>query len=80
MVTRKGLMGIGMAAILASGLCGCLREKPAETQERPPAAVQTALAIQTNVPRVLLAFGRIAAAENVDIIPQVTGKHLEAHF
>ncbi len=80
MVTRKGLMGIGMAAILASGLCGCLREKPAETQERPPAAVQTALAIQTNVPRVLLAFGRIAAAENVDIIPQVTGKLLEAHF
>lgn len=80
MIMRQVWMWIGAAAILASGTCGCLGKKPSEAHERPPAAVQTAVAIQTNVPRVLLAFGRITAAETVDIMPQISGRISEVHF
>ena len=77
---RQGWMAIGMAAIMATGLCGCLKKKQAGAFERPPAAIQSAIAIETNVPRVVLAFGRVVAVANVDIMPQVTGKLLEVHF
>lgn len=80
MIMRQGWIFIGMAAILAGGLCGCLKQKEVAADERPPAAVQTASAIQTNVPMILQAFGRVVAVENVDVMPQVSGKLLEIHF
>ena len=45
-----------------------------------PRPVQTAVAIQKDVPFYIEAFGNLAALVNVDIKSQVTGKILQAHF
>ncbi len=46
----------------------------------PPRPVQTAVALQKDVPFYIEAFGNLAALVNVDIKSQVTGKILQAHF
>ncbi len=46
----------------------------------PPRPVQTAVAVQKDVPYYIEAFGNLTALENVDIKSQVTGKILEADF
>ncbi len=46
----------------------------------PPRPVQTAVAVQKDVPFYIEAFGNLAALVNVDIKSQVTGKILQAHF
>ena len=46
----------------------------------PPRPVQTAVAIQKDVPFYIESFGSLAALVNVDIKSQVTGKILQAHF
>jgi multidrug efflux system membrane fusion protein len=57
---------------------GCSQKK--EAPAMPPRPVQTALAIQKDVPFYIEAFGNLAALVNVDIKSQVTGKILQAHF
>ncbi len=57
---------------------GCSGEK--EVPPMPLRPVQTAVAIQKNVPFYIEAFGNLAALVNVDIKSQVTGKILQAHF
>ncbi len=61
--------------ILGSG-CSGKKETPAMS----PRPVQTAVAIQKDVPFYIEAFGNLAALVNVDIKSQVTGKILQAHF
>ncbi len=46
----------------------------------PPRPVQTAVAVQKDVPFFVESFGNLAALANVDIKSQVTGKILQAHF
>ncbi|MEI6970751.1 MAG: efflux RND transporter periplasmic adaptor subunit [bacterium] len=45
---------------------------------RPPASVKTAVAVQTNVPIVIQAFGNTRDRASVDIVPQVSGVLLQA--
>ena len=46
----------------------------------PPRPVQTAVAIQKDVPFYVETFGNLSALVNVDIKSQVTGKILQVHF
>ena len=57
---------------------GCSKKKGIPST--PPRPVQTAVAVQKDVPFYIEAFGNLAALVNVDIKSQVTGKILEAHF
>jgi len=57
---------------------GCSEKK--EMPPMPPRPVQTAVAIQKDVPFYIESFGSLAALVNVDIKSQVTGKILQAHF
>ncbi len=57
---------------------GCSEKK--EIPPMPPRPVQTAIAVQKDVPSYIETFGNLAALVNVDIKSQVTGKILEAHF
>ena len=57
---------------------GCSEKK--EAPPIPPRPVQTAIAIQKDVPYYIEAFGNLTPLENVDIKSQVTGKILQAHF
>lgn len=57
---------------------GCSGKK--EIPAIPPRPVQTAIAVQKDVPSYIESFGNLAALVNVDIKSQVTGKILQAHF
>lgn len=57
---------------------GCSEKK--EMPPMPPRPVQTAVAVQKDVPFFVESFGNLAALANVDIKSQVTGKILQAHF
>ena len=46
----------------------------------PPAPVETASAIQKDVPLFIDVFGTLSAPNNVDIVSQVSGKLLSVHF
>jgi multidrug efflux system membrane fusion protein len=69
--------GIFLAVLLVSGY-GCSGKKEAPVM--PPRPVQTAVAVQKDVPFYIETFGSLAPLVNVDIKSQVTGKILEAHF
>ncbi len=56
----------------------CLLEK--KKKEIPPRPVQTALAVQKDVPVYITSFGTLDADTSVDIKSQVTGKIKEIHF
>ena len=61
--------------IFANGCSG--RKEPPAMSPRP---VQTAVALQKDVPYYIEAFGNLTALVDVDIKSQVTGKILEVHF
>jgi multidrug efflux system membrane fusion protein len=68
--------------LLALGLVcavGCTK-KNEEQKTRPPAIVQVELSTQKDVPVYIDAFGQLVAPNNVDIVPQVSGKLQEACF
>ncbi|MDD5226150.1 MAG: efflux RND transporter periplasmic adaptor subunit [Candidatus Omnitrophica bacterium] len=69
--------GIFLAMTLVSS-SGCSGKK--ETPVMPPRPVQTAVAVQKDVPYYIEAFGNLTPLMNVDIKSQVTGKILEADF
>lgn len=71
----RGWIFAALFLILANG-CSGKKELPA----MPPRPVQTAVAVQKDVPFYIESFGNLAALVNVDIKSQVTGKILEAHF
>ncbi|HBA83688.1 MAG TPA: hypothetical protein DCZ95_06295 [Verrucomicrobia bacterium] len=63
--------------ILSTG--SCAKKEPEQTA-RPPTLVQVELAIQKDVPLYIDAFGQLTAPNNVDIVPQASGKLQEASF
>ena len=68
------LLGVALAGGLlavTNGACGKRQSGPPPA--RPPAAVQTALSLQTNAPIVIQAFGNTRDRASVDIVPQVSG-------
>ena len=73
----SGSLCLGMMLFLACGT-GCSKKK--EAVPIPPRPVQTAVAVQKDVPYYIEAFGNLNALYNVDIKSQVTGKILKAHF
>ena len=72
------LWGFFILTVLLISETGCSRKK--EPPSIPPRPVQTAVAIQKDVPYYIEAFGNLTPLENVDIKSQVTGKILAAHF
>ena len=65
-----------LACLMVLGV-GCSKKK---APEFPPLPVETAVAVQKDVPRYLETFGTLTALADVDIKSQVTGKILEVHF
>lgn len=57
---------------------GCSKKK--EAPKIPPRPVQTAVAVQKDVPFYVEGFGNLTPLANVDIKSQVTGKILRVHF
>jgi len=71
-------MSILFAAFFLISGNGCFKKK--EAPPMPPRPVQTAVAIQKDVPFYVETFGNLSALVNVDIKSQVTGKILQVHF
>ena len=74
-LTTSGLIVFLALSVFGSG-CSGKKEAPSI----PPRPVQTAIAIQKDVPYYIEAFGNLTPLMNVDIRSQVTGKILQAHF
>lgn len=67
---------LALLFLILGGGCSGKKEAPV----MPPRPVQTAIALQKDVPFYIESFGNLAALVNVDIKSQVTGKILQAHF
>jgi len=61
-----------LACVLTIVSSGCGKKKGGPPA-RPPAAVKTALAVKTNAPIIIQAFGNTRDRANVDVVPQVSG-------
>ena len=68
---------IAVCGALIAGMTACGRSQKAPPP-RPPAAVRTAEAIQTNTPIVITGFGNTVDRMSVDIVPQVSGVLLKS--
>jgi len=78
---RSGISALQILSLIVLFLTvgyGCSEKK--EAPAMPPRPVQTAVAVQKDVPFYIEAFGNLSALVNVDIRSQVTGKILQAHF
>lgn len=63
------LLACSLLAVTTSS-CGKRKGGP---PTRPPAGVKTAIAVQTNTPIIIQAFGNTRERVSVDIVPQVSG-------
>lgn len=75
---RQLTITAALSAAIGLLFVGCSK-KPTHA-ERPPSPVITFTAFSTNVPVYIRAFGTICAYQSVSVMPQVSGKLLQAHF
>jgi multidrug efflux system membrane fusion protein len=66
--------------LLLVGLGGCKPAAPKAASAPPPVPVQTAVAVQTDVPRIIQAVGAMQALRTVAVKSQVDGMIAEIHF
>lgn len=77
MLRYAGVMVLGVALAMSGAACAKRKSGP---PPRPPVSVQTALAIQADVPVEISAFGSTEARASVDVVPQVSGQLLRTLF